>query len=1484
MAQAQQRLAAGCAVQLAFISFALTPLLFAQLLLLSLQLTCEACCILLIACTILTAGVLCCMLCMLFVLCSLVGVVLRLVRWVRRGLLLSARELAVGSSRELTWLEVLGVTLLEVSAASTLTPGPLVRSLLAMVWSALGVVIILVGVLAIASVTAVALAISRMGHAALALLVSLAARITHGAHYMGATVASRCVPSSGLAAALVDLTWWSAVLAWVMGQRLAASAARRTASTGWTVRCRWEARPTMVPLLLSVSPLMLAALAVALLVRCGDDVGTACLRSAAWPPDPPRSSARIRARARADPADPVVQDRPRRNGRAAAARRGAVAALDAEAAAEANAAANEMAALRLLLEPPPPAGAAAPPPPLRPPRPVAAADADVAGARAGAEDVAEPVDPVEPEPAGPDDDGDDDAGGDGGGGDGGGGGEPQLPGRGGLWPIVRAAWAAVAIAAEPFLPGNLAAARIAEFAAEQGDAGDVVRGHTVEEWLGARWQLRRSLLLVGELGVGRGGGLLPLAVGEVVRWGPQQYLWDGAFFAPSGVLVDDPLSWFFCPLIADALELTTYPDHLVPRPADTNRLPDFPRDDGDMTWTHLVWLCREALRAMYERLENGVAAADDLRGHWPGGFQERLVGAMEGQWTARHGPRHAGESTIGERIEMMALMHARARIADRDGGGAADGPDGPGADGPDADADAGGDVGGDVGGDAGGDARGDGARAACEGDGDLCDQPGCRRPRGGLPWCGWCDSCPICFVELGMIASRIYTFACGHAHCMDCLVSHLSHARRSARGLTEAAAQAALANARAHGRNAMQQARAAAAAGEAAARPVLEAAQRCSVCRADWSVPERLAVAAALRVQEIAERQQALLQEAVGGRAEVAGRAAAAAAVAAVAAPIFVQPELPPAEPGAAPMPGEWEQIDGISAVDCCVSVFSRLDDVPRAFRTHWARATVDVLEYVSDAQSRGDAEALTRGLKWFLVYHDMLLRTRVHSRVGRRAGASDHIFEDRFRWWRDGQRGRLVHLWRAERDRALARRHARAPRGAEDPQVRQARCLERAKTLIEDGELSRACRLLHDTGMAPLTPGVVDQLRRKHPPRRTPMPAELPGVFSRVTVSLTETFRKLRRRRGTGPSGMRNEYLRALVAHFDDPRANQVMPRYDLFATSLANAELPSWFYLLYGSSRLVPLVKAEAREPGGDPDARPVAVGEVGLCAITRTVYAEAASVLADYLAPHQVAVGVPGGLDILVHGVRAFLRAQPEHVVVRLDLRNAYNEIDRCVALRRLAAVPELAHLAPLFHALHAPMARLQLSSGRGLFDDVAGRAGDSEEGVRQGSAESSAVFCVGIAPELAALDRELAAAGGVARGDADDIYACGPPWVVFEAVARFAETVERELGLVMRPEKLLCFSHNLDLATCPERVAHLRVPVGILRDEADEPLLVPCGRSGEPRQVRGITVGGVPVGEEDYATTLRPGDRGATFHNYSKSVVKTVSRPHPHDHLP
>ena len=70
----------------------------------------------------------------------------------------------------------------------------------------------------------------------------------------------------------------------------------------------------------------------------------------------------------------------------------------------------------------------------------------------------------------------------------------------------------------------------------------------------------------------------------------------------------------------------------------------------------------------------------------------------------------------------------------------------------------------------------------------------------------------------------------------------------------------------------------------------------------------------------------------------------------------------------------------------------------------------------------------------------------------------------------------------------------------------------------------------------------VVAQLRAKHRVRETPMPGVLDdgGVpFERLHLSLGERYRKLKRMKGTGPSGYRNEYLMALVGHFADTKAD---------------------------------------------------------------------------------------------------------------------------------------------------------------------------------------------------------------------------------------------------------------------------------------------------------------------------------------------------------
>lgn len=92
--------------------------------------------------------------------------------------------------------------------------------------------------------------------------------------------------------------------------------------------------------------------------------------------------------------------------------------------------------------------------------------------------------------------------------------------------------------------------------------------------------------------------------------------------------------------------------------------------------------------------------------------------------------------------------------------------------------------------------------------------------------------------------------------------------------------------------------------------------------------------------------------------------------------------------------------------------------------------------------------------------------------------------------------------------------------------------------------------------------------------------------------------------------------------------------------------------------------------------------------------------------------------------------------------------------------------------------------------------------------------------------------------------DDVYAIGPAQVVFSAIARFAEAIRDSLGLQMQVEKSSCYSHDYDLSTCPWRHA-AQIPIGTttLREVTDD---------GEPRerQVRGVMVGGVPLGTPDY----------------------------------
>ena len=65
-------------------------------------------------------------------------------------------------------------------------------------------------------------------------------------------------------------------------------------------------------------------------------------------------------------------------------------------------------------------------------------------------------------------------------------------------------------------------------------------------------------------------------------------------------------------------------------------------------------------------------------------------------------------------------------------------------------------------------------------------------------------------------------------------------------------------------------------------------------------------------------------------------------------------------------------------------------------------------------------------------------------------------------------------------------------------------------------------------------------------------------------------------------------------------------------------------------------------------------------------------------DVLEPKQLALSLAGGHQ-LVHQVRMMMEEHRDWVVVKLDVRNAHNEMWRSAIIKALEAEPTLQHLA-------------------------------------------------------------------------------------------------------------------------------------------------------------------------------------------------------------
>lgn len=234
-------------------------------------------------------------------------------------------------------------------------------------------------------------------------------------------------------------------------------------------------------------------------------------------------------------------------------------------------------------------------------------------------------------------------------------------------------------------------------------------------------------------------------------------------------------------------------------------------------------------------------------------------------------------------------------------------------------------------------------------------------------------------------------------------------------------------------------------------------------------------------------------------------------------------------------------------------------------------------------------------------------------------------------------------------------------------------------------------------------------------------------------------------------------------------------------------------------------------------DGGVRPIAIGEAlyriaGLCAMT------ACEDIGRSLAPLQLAVGVSGGVEALVHAVRSALAADPDAALLTVDMANAYNTVDRSALF---AAVQR--HVPSL-------LAYVQWSYGAPTDLHIVGASADTAPvssctGLRQGDTLAQFLFGLVLQPVL---ERTRDAAPAVAvLAIADDANLVGTTDSL-RAAFRVLTGAEGAAGIGLRVQQRKCAITAGPL----HAVAQLAAELGV------------------QHRPEGVTVCGTPIGTDAF----------------------------------
>jgi hypothetical protein len=181
---------------------------------------------------------------------------------------------------------------------------------------------------------------------------------------------------------------------------------------------------------------------------------------------------------------------------------------------------------------------------------------------------------------------------------------------------------------------------------------------------------------------------------------------------------------------------------------------------------------------------------------------------------------------------------------------------------------------------------------------------------------------------------------------------------------------------------------------------------------------------------------------------------------------------------------------------------------------------------------------------------------------------------------------------------------------------------------------------------LATVTPKVLQQFTALHPYENPPL---IPNTDVPVLCITPETLSTVltRFRRGTAPGLTGCTYKHIL----DATRRPSARRACVAFLNNMLAGRLPRVPELLDSDGLLL-----RKRVGGIRPIASEVWLRLAALCA------AHECSELGPRLAPLQLGVGIPGGAEGVRHALRSALDAHPDHLLLSLDCKNAFNSVSR------------------------------------------------------------------------------------------------------------------------------------------------------------------------------------------------------------------------------